>query len=138
MNKVTFKNRYPLPRIDYLFNQLKDVAILYKIYLRSGYHQLRIKGLDTHKITFKTRYGHYEFVVLPFGLTNGPTKFMNLLNSIYQEYLDKFVLIFLNDILIYSKNEEEHNYHLRLALEVFKRNKLYGKLSKCDFYVSQM
>lgn len=136
LNKVTIKNRYTLPRIDDLFDQLKNGAIFSKIDMRSGYYQLRIKGSCTHKITLKTRYGHYNFVVLPFGLTNTPIAFMNLMNSVYQEYLDKVVLVFLDDILIYSKNEEEHNHHLRLAFEVLRRNKLYGKLSKCDFYVS--
>jgi len=100
LNKVTIKNRYPLHMIDDLFNQFKDVAIFSKIDLRSRYHQLRIKGLDTYKTTFKTRYGHYEFVVLPFGLMHVPTTFMNLMNNVYREYLEKFVLEFLDYILI--------------------------------------
>lgn len=108
LNKVTIKNRYPLPRIDDLFDQIKDATIFSKIYLRSGYHQLRIKISNTHKIAFKTRYGHYYFVVLAFRLTNAPIAFMNLMNSVYQEYLNKFVLVFLDEILIYSRNEEEH------------------------------
>jgi len=138
LNKVTIKNRYPLPRIDDFFDQIKDVAIFSKIDLRLGYHQLRIKGSYTHKIAVKTRYAHYEFVVLPFGLMNAPVTLMNLMNSVYQEYLDMFVLVFLDDILIYSRNKEEHNRHLRLALELLRRNQLYGKLLKCDFYVSQI
>ena len=120
LNKITIKNRYPLPRIDDLFDQLKDSAIFSKIDLRSCYHQLRIKESDTYKIAFKTRYGHYEFVVLPFGLMNAPTTFMNLMNNVYQEYLNKFMLVFIDDILIYLRNEEEHNHHLRLALEFLR------------------
>jgi len=100
LNKVTIKNRYPLPRIDDLFNQIKDAAIFLKIDMRSRYHQLRIKGLNTHKKTFRTRYGHYELVLIHFGLMNAPVTFMNLINSVYHEYLDKFVLVFLDDILI--------------------------------------
>lgn len=106
--------------------------------MRLGYHQLSIKNLDTHKTTFKSRYGHYEFIVLPFGFTNAPIAFMNLMNSVYQEYLDKFVLVFLDDILIYSRSEEEHNHHLRLTLYILRRNKLYGKISKYEFYVSHI
>lgn len=137
LNKVTIENRYNLPRINDLFDQIKDV-IFSKIDLRSGYHQLMIKESNTHKITFKTRYGHYKFIVLPFGLMNALATFMNLMNSVYQEYLDMFVLVFLDDILIYSKNEEEHNYHLRLAQYVLRIYQLHGKISKCKFYVSQI
>ena len=95
---------------------------------------MRIKDEDIHKTTFKTRYVHYEFVVVPFGLTNAPTTFMCLMNSVFSKYLDKFVLVFLDDILVYSKNEEEHEEHLRLTLNLLREHQLYAKLSKCDFY----
>ena len=106
MNKLTIKNRYPLPRIDDLFDQVRGASVFSKIDLRTGYHQLRIKEEDISKTTFRTRYGHYEFVVLPFGLTNAPATFMCLMNSVLNKYLDKFVLVFIDDILVYSKNEE--------------------------------
>lgn len=121
LNKVTIKNRYPLPRINDLFDQLKDIAIFSKIDLRSGYHQLRTKVSNTHKITFKTRYGHHEFMLLPFDLTNSPTTFMNLMNNLYQEYLENFLLVFLDDILVYLRNEEEHNHDMILTLEVLRK-----------------
>ena len=116
LNKVTIKNRYPLPHIDELFDQMKGATIFSKIDLRSGYHQLRIKEADISKTTFRTRYGHYEFVVLPFGLTNVPATFMNLMNSEFWDCLDKFVEIFIDDILIYSKATEEHEEHLHIVL----------------------
>ena len=103
MNKVTVKNKYPLPRIDDLLDQMRGAKVFSKIDLRCGYHQMRIKDEDIHKIAFKTRYGNYEFVVVPFGLTNAPTKFMFLMNSVFSRYLEKFVLVFHDDILIYSK-----------------------------------
>ena len=118
LNKVTVKNKYPLPRIDDLFDQMRGAKLFSKIDLRSGYHQVRIKDKYIHKTTFRTRYGHYEFVVVPFGLTNAPATFMCLMNSVFSRYLDKFVLVFLDDILVYSKNEEEHEEHLRLTLQV--------------------
>ena len=105
LNKVTIKNKYPLPRIDELFDQLKDVKIFLKIDLRSRYHQVRIKYEDINKTTFITRYGHYEFTVVPFGLSNAPTIFMCLMNGVFREYLDKFVIVFLDEILVYSKSE---------------------------------
>jgi len=134
LNKVTVKNKYPFPRIDDLFDQMRGAKVFFKIDLRSSYHQVRIKDEDIHKTTFKTRYGHYEFVVVPFGLTNAPATFMCLMNSVFSRYLDKFVLVFLDDILVYSKNEEEHEEHLRLTLKFIKEYQLYAKLSKCDFY----
>ena len=107
LNKMTIKNRYPLPRIDDLFDQLRGATVFSKIDLRSGYHQVRIKDEDIFKTTFRTRYGHYEFVIMPFGLTNAPAVFMCLMNNIMHKYLDKFVVVFINDILIFSKTEEE-------------------------------
>jgi hypothetical protein len=108
LNKVTINNKYPLPIIDDLFDQLKGVRIFSKIDLRSGYHQVRIREEDINKTTFRTRYGHYEFTVVPFGISNSPTIFMCLMNGVFREYLDKFVIVFLDDILIYYKSEEEH------------------------------
>ena len=110
------KNKYPLPRIDDLFDQVRGAKVFSKIDLRFGYHQVIIKDEDIHKITFRIRYEHYEFVVVPFVLTNAPTTFMCLMNSVFSKYLDKIVLVFLDDILVYSKNEEEHVEHLRLTL----------------------
>jgi hypothetical protein len=134
LNKVTIKNKYPLPRIDDLFDQLGGASIFSNIDLRSGYHQVRIKGKDIHKTTFRTRYGHYEFVVVPFGLTNSLATFMCLMNNVLSKVLDKFVLVFIDDILIYSKNREEHEEHLRLVLQVLREHKLYAKFNKCDFF----
>jgi hypothetical protein len=133
LNKVTVKNKYPLPRIDDLFDQLKGAKIFSKIDLRSGYHQVRIKDEDINKTTFRTRYGHYEFTVVSFGLSNAPFVFMCLMNGVFRDYLDKFVIVFLDDILVYSKSEEEHE-HLRLVLQVLRGHQLYAKLSKCSFY----
>jgi hypothetical protein len=113
LNKVMVKNKYSLPQIDDLFDQLKGAKVFSKIDLRSGYYQMRIKGQDVPKTAFRTRYGHFEFLVLPFGLTNAPTLFMDLMNRVFQPYLDKFVVIFIDDILVYSKSYEEHEHHLR-------------------------
>jgi hypothetical protein len=131
---MTIKNKYPFPRIDDLFDQLRGATVFSKIDLRLGYHQVRIKDEDIHKTTFRTRYGHYEFVVVPFGLTNAPTTFMCLMNSVIKKYLDKFVLVFLDDILVYSKNKEEHKEHLRMVLQVLREHQLYAKFNKCDFF----
>jgi len=139
LNKATIKNKYPLPQIDDLFDHLRGARILSKIDLRSGYHQVRIKEEDIiSKTTFRNRYGHYEFTVVPFGLTNAPATFMCLMNGIFKNYLDKFIIVFLDDILIYSKSEEEHEKHLTIALQVLRENQLYEKLSQCSFYQQQI
>ncbi|GKE95714.1 putative reverse transcriptase domain-containing protein, partial [Tanacetum coccineum] len=136
LNKLTIKNRYPLPRIDDLFDQLQGSSTYSKIDLRSSYHQLRVRDEDIPKTAFKTRYTHYEFQVMPFGLTNAPAVFMDLMNRVCKPYLDKFVIVFIDDILIYSRNKEEHANHLRIILELLKKEKLYAKFSKCDFWIS--
>nr|GFB04805.1 reverse transcriptase domain-containing protein [Tanacetum cinerariifolium] len=130
LNKLTVKNRYPLSRIDDLFDQLQGACHFSKIDLRSGYHQLRVHEDDIPKTAFRTRYGHFEFTVMPFGLTNAPTVFMDLMNWVCKPYLDKFVIVFIDDILIYSKSKEEHEVHLRLVLELLKKKKLYVKFFK--------
>lgn len=117
LNKLTIKNKYSLLRIDKLFDQVKGATIFSKIDLRSGYHQIRIKDEDIAKTAFRTNYGHYEFVVLPFGLNKAPAAFMCLMNNIFHQYLDRFMLIFIDDILIYSCTMEEHKEHLRLVLQ---------------------
>ncbi|GKD60083.1 putative reverse transcriptase domain-containing protein [Tanacetum coccineum] len=134
LNKLMVKNCYPLPRIDDLFDQLQGLSVYSKIDLRSGYHQLRVREEDVLKIAFRTRYGHYEFQVMPFGLTNAPTVFMDLMNRVCKPYLDKFVIVFIDDILIYSKNKQEHEEHLKLILELLKKEELYAKFSKCEFW----
>ena len=136
LNKLTIKNRYPLPRIDDLFDQLQGSSVYSKIDLQSGYHQLRVREEDIPKTAFRTRYGHYEFQVMPFGLTNALVVFMDLMNRVCKPYLDKFVIVFIDDILIYSRNEEEHAKHLRIILELLKTEKLYAKFSKCEFWIS--
>ncbi|KAL0539789.1 hypothetical protein IC582_024007 [Cucumis melo] len=138
LNKVTVKNRYPLPRIDDLFDQLQGATVFSKIDLRSGYHQLRIKDGDVPKTAFRSRYGHYEFIVMCFGLTNAPAVFMDLMNRVFREFLDTFVIVFIDDILIYSKTEAEHEEHLRIVLQTLRDNKLYAKFSKCEFWLKQV
>ena len=128
LNEVTIKNKYPLPRIDDLFDQLKGASVFSKIDLRSGYHQLKIRPEDLPKTAFTTRYGLYEFTVMSFGLTNAPAYFMNMMNKVFMEFLDKFVVVFIDDILIYSKDEEEHEKHLRAVLEKLREQQLYAKL----------
>ncbi|GJX14620.1 putative reverse transcriptase domain-containing protein [Tanacetum coccineum] len=135
LNKLTVKNRCPLPRIDDLFDQLQGSSVYSKIDLRSGYHQLRVRDEDIPKTAFRTRYGHYEFQVMPFGLTNAPAVFMDLMNRVCKPYLEKFIIVFIDDILIYSRNKEEHANHLRIILELLKKEKLYAKFSKCDFWI---
>ena len=138
LNKLTAKNKYPLPRIDDLFDQLKGASIFSKIDLRSGYHQLRIKDVDVHKITFRTLYGHYEFLVMLLGLTNAPAAFMDLMNRVFQSYVDQFVVVFIDDILVYLKDRENHDTHLRVALETLRKEYLYAKLSKCEFWLNEV
>ena len=138
LNKLTIKNKYPLPRIDDLLDQLRGAAVFSKIDLRSGYHQILVKLEDVQKTAFRSRYGHYEYVVMPFGVTNAPTIFMDYMNRIFQPYLDQFVVVFIDDILIYSENKEEHADHLRVVLEVLREHKLYGKLSKCEFWLDEV
>ncbi|KAI3771892.1 hypothetical protein L6452_03063 [Arctium lappa] len=138
LNKVTVKNRYLLPRIDDLFDQLQGAGCFSKIDLRSGYHQVKVAKSDIPKTAFRTRYGHYEFLVMPFGLTNAPAIFMDLMNRVCRPFLDKSIIVFIDDILVYSKNEEEHEQHLREVLEVLRRERLYAKFSKCDFWLPEV
>ncbi|GJS60687.1 reverse transcriptase domain-containing protein [Tanacetum coccineum] len=135
LNKLTVKNHYSLPKIDDLFNQLQGLSVYSKVDLRSGYHQLRVRDEDIPKTAFRTRYRHYEFQVMPFGLTNASTVFMDLMNRVRKPYLDKFVIVFIDDILIYSRNKEEHANYLRIIIELLKKEKLYAKFSKCDFWI---
>ena len=135
---MTVKNKYPLPRIDDLFDQLKGASVFSKIDLRSGYHQLRIKDTDVHKTMFRMRYGHYEFLVMPFGLTNAPTAFKDLMNRVLRLYVDQFVVVFIDDILVYSKDRENHDTHLRVVLETLRKERLYAKLSKCEFWLREV
>nr|GFA83243.1 putative reverse transcriptase domain-containing protein [Tanacetum cinerariifolium] len=135
LNKLTVKNRYPLPRIDDLFDQLQGSSVYSKINLQTGYHQLRIREKDIPITAFRTRYGHYEFRVMPFGLTNAPTVLMDLMNRVCKPYLDKFIIVFIDDILIYSKDKEEHEKHLKTILELLKREQLYAKFLKCYFWL---
>jgi len=130
---VFIKNKYPLPRIDDLFDQLQGANYFSKIDLRSGYHQLRVRGVDIPKTSFRTRYGHFEFVVMSFGLTNPPAAFMDLVNRVFRQYLDSFVIVVIDDILIYSRSEGEHMDHLRIVLQVLKDHQLYAKFSKFKF-----
>ncbi|KAI3685765.1 hypothetical protein L6452_35023 [Arctium lappa] len=138
LNKLTINNKYPIPRIDELFDQLQGASFFSKIDLRSGYHQLKVREEDIPKTTFRTRYGHYEFLVMPFGLTNTPTTFMDLMNRVCQPYLDKFVIVFFDDILVYSKTEKKHEEHLRTILDLLERERLYAKFSKCEFCLREV
>nr|GEW30866.1 putative reverse transcriptase domain-containing protein [Tanacetum cinerariifolium] len=137
LNKLTVKNRYPLLRIDDLFDQLQGSSVYSKIDLRSGYHQLIVRDEDIPKRVFRTRYGHYEFQVMPFGLTNAPAMFMDLMNRVCKPFLDKFIIMFIDDILIYLRNKVEHEGHLEQILELLKKKELYDKFLKCDFWLSK-
>jgi hypothetical protein len=138
LNEVTIKNKYPLPRINDMFDQLHGACLFSKIDLRSGYHQLKIWECDISKTAFVSRYGLYEFIVMSFGLTNALAYFMYMTNKVFMEYLDKFVVVFIYDILVYSRNEEEHEGHLHLVLQKLRDDKLYAMLSKCEFWLKQV
>ena len=138
LNAVTIKNKYPLSHIDTLFDQLAGAKVFSKIDLRSGYHQIKIHPQDIPKTTFSTRYGLYEYLVMSFGLTNAPAFFMYLMNSVFMSKLDKFVVVFIDDILIYSKNNEEHAQHLWIVLTRLREHKLYAKFSKCEFWLDRV
>jgi hypothetical protein len=138
LNEVTMKNKYPLPRIDDMFDQLNRACVFSKIDLRSGYHQLKIRASDIPKTTFITPYGLYEYTIMSFGLSNAPAYFMYLVNKIFMKYLDKFVVVFIDDILIFSKNEEEHDKHLHMVLQKLRENQLYAKLNKCEFWLIEV
>jgi hypothetical protein len=138
LNKASIKTSTLLPQIDDLFDQMKGASVFSKIGLRSGYHQLRIRDSDIPKIVFRTQYGLYEYTVTCFRLMNAPAYFMYLMNKVFLEYLDKFVVVFIDDILVYSKTEEEHEEHLRLVLEKLRTSELYAKFSKCEFWLTQV
>jgi hypothetical protein len=138
LNAVTIKNKYSLPRIDILFDQLAGAKVFSKIDLRSGYHQINIRSCDIPKTAFSTRYGLYEYLVMSFGLTNAPAYFMYLMNSVFMPELDKFVVVFIDDIFIYSKNEEDHAQHLRIVLQRLRDHHLYAKFSKCEFWLDSV
>nr|KYP39237.1 Retrovirus-related Pol polyprotein from transposon 17.6 [Cajanus cajan] len=138
LNKVTIKNKYPLPRIDDLMDQLDGACVFSKIDLRPEYHQIRVRAEDVPKTAFRTRYGHYKYLVMPFGVTNAPGVFMDYMNRIFHPYLDRFVVVFIDDILVYSKTREEHAEHLRIVLQTLKEKQLYAKLSKCEFWLESV
>jgi hypothetical protein len=138
LNDITVKNSYPLPRIDELFDRLQGARYFSKFDLRSGYHQIRVKAEDVPKTAFRTRYGHYEFLVLPFGLTNAPATFMHLMHQTFREQLDDFVIVFLDDILVYSKTLVEHEVHVRKVLDILREQKLYAKESKCELFRTEV
>jgi hypothetical protein len=138
LNAITIKNKYPLPRIDILFDQLAGAKVFSKIDLRSGYHQIKIKPSDIPKTAFSTRSGLYEYLVMSFGLTNAPAYFMDLVNSVFMPKLDKFIVVFIDDILIYSKNLEDHAKHLHIILQRLREHHLYAKFSKCEFWLDSV
>jgi hypothetical protein len=138
LNAVTIKNKYPLPRIDILFDQLAGVNVFSKVEICSGYHQIKICPKDVPKTAFSTRYGLYKYLVMSFGLTNAQAHFMYLMNSVFRLELDKFVVVFIDDILVYSKNEEEHEQHLRIILQQLRDHQLYAKFSKCAFWLKEV
>ena len=138
LNNITVKNKYPLPRVDELFDQLQGAKYFSKFDLRSGYHQIRIHKDDVAKTAFRTRYGHYEFLVLPFGLTNAPATFMHLMHQSFLKLLDTCVLVFLDDILVYSRTLSEHRQHVRQVLQILREQKLYAKESKCELFKEEV
>ena len=133
LSKVTIQNQYLLPGTDDSFDQLRGARVYFKIDLRTGCHQLRVRETNIPKTAFRTRYGHFEFTLMPFGLTNAPAAFMDLMHRVFQPYLDQFVVVFMDDILIYSQSEWEHEYHLRIVLQLLRDHQLYAKVSKCEF-----
>jgi hypothetical protein len=138
LNDVTIKNKYPLPHIEDLFHQMRGARVFFKIDLRSGYHQMKIRPSDIPKTAFSTRYGLYEFTIMSFSLTNAPAYFMNLMNKVFTEYLDRFVVVFIDNILIYSKNDSDHEEHLRMVLQKLWDNLLYAKYSMCQFWIDEV
>jgi hypothetical protein len=138
LNTVTVKNKYPLSHIDLLFDQLIGAQVFSKIDLHSGYHQIKIRDEEISKIVFSTRYGLYEYLVMFFGLTNAPTHFMYLMNSVFMEELDKFVVVFIDDILVFSKSKKKHEEHLCIVLQRLRDHQLYTKFSKCEFWLSEV
>jgi hypothetical protein len=138
LNDVTVKNKYLLPCIEDLFDQMRGARVFSKIDLRSGYHQIKIRPSNIPKTTFSTRYGLYEFTVMSFGLTNASAYFMNLMNKVFMEYLDRFVIVFIDDILIYSKSDSDHEEHLSLVLQKLRDSQLYAKCSKCEFWIDEV
>jgi hypothetical protein len=138
LNAVTIKNKYPLPRIDILFDRLVGAQVFPKIDLHSGYHQIKIHAEDIPKTTFTTRYGLFEYLVMSFGLTNAPTHFMYLMNSVFMLELDKFVVVFINDILIYLRSMEQYEEHLWIVLQRLRDHQLYAKFSKYEFWIKEL
>ena len=138
MNRITIKNRYSFSRIDDLFDQLRGARVYSKIDLRTSYHQLRIRETYIPKTAFRTRYGHFEFTVMPIGLMNAPAVFMDLMHRVFQPYLYQFVVVFVDDILIYSQSEWEHEYHLMIMLQLLRDHQLYTKFSKCEFWLTEV
>ena len=138
LNQAIIRNQYPLHLIDKLFDQLQGSRVYHKIDLRSGYHQLKVRENDVSKTAFRTRYGHYEFLVMQFGLNNAPAAFMDLMNSVFSPYLDKFVIVFIDDILVYSGSPEEHAEHLRTVLQILRERQLYAKFSKYHFWLDKV
>ena len=135
---MTIKNRYPLPRIDDLFDQLRGARVYSKIDLRTGYHQLRVREADIPKTAFRMKYGHFEFTVMPFGLTNAPATFIDLMHRVFHPYLDRFMMVFVDDILIYSETEEDHEDHLKVVIQTLRDHQLYAKFSKCEFWLTEV
>jgi hypothetical protein len=138
LNAATIKNKYLLPRIDDLMDQLRQAKFFSKIDLRSGYHQMNIRPEDIHKTAFVTRYGQYEYTAVSFGLTNAPAYFMNIMNKVFMDELDKCVIVFIDDILVFSKTDEEHEEHLRTVLGKLRQHQLYAKFSKCEFWMEEV
>ena len=138
LNEVTIKNKYPLPRIDDLFDHFKRAKYFSKKDLILGYYQLKIRLSDIPKTTFVTCYGQYEFTVMPFGLTNALAYFMNMMNKVFMEELDKFVVVFIDEILIYSRSAEEHEQHLKVILNKLQAHELYAKFNKCEFWLQEV